>query len=110
MGYFKEDVPVNRHFHDIYQDLSGSFPINVIMSADTEDYFENPEHIADMEKLQRFLETLPGVDKTVSFADYLKLVNYASNRFEPQHYVLPNEGFEVRMVINNYKSCWATTC
>jgi diguanylate cyclase (GGDEF)-like protein len=33
----------------------------------------------------------------------LKLVNYASNRFEPQFYVLPEEAFEIRMLINSYR-------
>jgi len=30
-------------------------------------------------------------------------VNYASNRFEPQFYVLPEEAFEIRMLINSYR-------
>jgi hydrophobe/amphiphile efflux-3 (HAE3) family protein len=102
IGYFKEDTQVKRNFNDIYQHLSGSFPINVVMANSEADYFEDPTHLADIARLQAFLEKLPGVDKTISFADYLKLVNYALNRFEQQHYVLPQEGFEVRMAINNY--------
>jgi diguanylate cyclase (GGDEF)-like protein len=101
--YFKEDTPVSRHFHDIYKDLSGSFPVNVVMENEEDDYFENAEHIGDIAKLQGYLETLPGVDKTVSFADYLKLVNYASNQFDSKYYILPEEDFEVRMLMNSYK-------
>jgi diguanylate cyclase (GGDEF)-like protein len=103
VGYFKADVPVSQHFHDIYKNLSGSFPINVSMTGNEEDFFENPEHIADIARLQRYIETLPGVDKTISFADYLQLVNYASNRYEAEYYRLPEEGFEVRMLINSYR-------
>jgi len=103
MSYFKENIPVSRNFHDIYKDLSGSFPINVSMQGDREDYFEDPEHIADIARLQKFIDTLPGVDKTISFADYMQLVNYASNRYEPRYYTLPTEGFEVRMLINSYR-------
>jgi len=103
VGYFKPDVPVSRHFHDIYQDLSGSFPINVVMHGGTEDFFEEVKNIEMMERLQEHLETLPGVDKTVSFADYLKLVNYTLNRFDPKFYTLPKQGFELRMLINNFK-------
>ena len=103
VDYFKEDIPVSRNFHDIYQDLSGSFPINVSMRADQEGYFEDPQHIADIAKLQKFIDTLPGVDKTISFADYMQLVNYASNSYEPKYYTLPTEGFEIRMLINNYR-------
>ena len=104
VGYFKDDTQVVRNFHDIYQDLSGSFPVNVVMTSPTEDFFENAENIADIERLQQFLDTLPGVDKTISFADYLKLVNYASNRFEPAYYKLPTESWELRMLMNTYKS------
>jgi len=102
VGYLKEDTEVKRNFNDIYQRLSGSFPINVVMGTPQADYFEDPEHLADIARLEAFLEKLPGVDKTISFADYLKLVNYALNRFEPQYYALPQEAFEVRMLINNY--------
>ncbi|MBW2468630.1 MAG: cyclic nucleotide-binding domain-containing protein, partial [Deltaproteobacteria bacterium] len=56
----------------------------------------------DIVRLQAYLQKLPGVDKTVSFADYLKLVHYALNKFEQPYYVLPQEGFEVRMAINNF--------
>jgi len=105
VDYFKKDTPVSRHFHDIYHDLSGSFPVNVVMDGAAEDYFyRDPEHIRQIARIQEFLETLPGVDKTVSFADYMKLVNYALNRFDPKFYALPEESFEVRMLINNYKT------
>ncbi len=104
VGYFKADVPVSRHFHDIYQDLSGSFPINVMMQGRTEYFFEDLANVRQIERLQRYLQTLPDVDKTVSFVDYLKLVNYTLNRYDPKFYSLPEEAFELRMLINNFKS------
>jgi uncharacterized protein len=104
VGYFRDDAPVSRHFHDIYKDLSGSFPVNVTMTGTGEDYFfEDAGRLADMVRLQQFLETLPGVDKTISYADYLKLVNYASNRFEPASYRLPEAAWETRMLVNKFK-------
>ncbi|MBI4776653.1 MAG: MMPL family transporter, partial [Deltaproteobacteria bacterium] len=103
IGYFKENTPVSRHFHDIYRDMSGSFPINVFMSGSTDDYFEDPEHVADIARFQKYVETLPEVDKTISFADYLKLVNYVLNRFNPEYYALPTQAYQIRMLINNYK-------
>jgi uncharacterized protein len=103
VDYFKKDTDVSIHFHDIYKDLSGSFPVNVIMESREEDYFENPDHIREIARLQEFIETLPGIDKTVSFADYMKLVNYAMNQYDPEFYRLPDESWEVSMLINNYK-------
>lgn len=104
VGYFKEDTQVVKHFNDIYQHLSGSFPVNILMASAAEDYFEDAQHIADIEKLQHFLDAQPGVDKTLSFTDYLKLVNYVSNRFDPAYYKLPEKSWELRMLINAYKS------
>ncbi len=105
VDYFKGETQVSQNFHDIYKDLSGSFPINILLDSQTEDYYyDTPERIDEVARLQQFLETLPGVDKTLSFANYLKLVNYALNRFDPQYYTLPEESFEVRMLLNNYKT------
>ena len=104
VDYFKKDTPVSRHFHDIYQHLSGSFPINVTMTGPEEYYFENAENIAKIARSQEYFNKLPGVDKTISFADYLKLVNYASNQFKPENYRLPQEAWEARMLINSFKT------
>jgi uncharacterized protein len=104
VSFFKPNTPVSRHFHAIYRQMSGSFPMHVVMNGPTEDYFESPANVAELDRFQRFLDTLPGVDKSVSFADYLKLVNYAYNRFDPQYYVLPEDVYEMRLLINNFKS------
>ncbi|MFH1349437.1 MAG: MMPL family transporter [Pseudomonadota bacterium] len=102
--YFKKDSPVSRHFHDIYRDMSGSFPINVVLDSKTEDYFEDHAHLEMIPRLQGFLGSLEGVDKTLSFADYLKLVNYATNQYKLEYYALPKEPFEIRTTMNNYKT------
>jgi len=102
VGYLRDGTPVKNNFNDIAQELSGSFPINIVMGQPEAGYFEDPQHLADIARIQEFLITLPRVDKTVSFADYLKLVNYVLNGFEPKYYTLPAEAFEVRMLMNNY--------
>lgn len=103
VSFFKESTPVYRNFHDVYQNLSGCFPINISMSARTEDYFEEPGHVARLAELQTWLDQLPGVDKTISFADYLMLVNYVYNQYDPQYYRLPQDPYELRMLMNNFK-------
>jgi len=100
--YFKDSAPISRNFHDIYRDLSGSFPVNVVMTGNVENYFEDVDHVRQIDRLQDYLQTLPRVDKVISFAEYLKLVNYALNQFDPKDYALPEEGFELRMAINNF--------
>ena len=104
VGFFKKDTEVARHFNDIYQDMSGSFPLSVVVGSEEEGYFEDPGHLKQIERIQRFLDSLPGVDKTISFVDYLKLINYATNQYDPTFYVLPEEPFEVRMLVNSFKT------
>jgi hypothetical protein len=104
VAYFQEDTDIATHFRDIYERLSGSLPANVVASAPKADFFEAPQNLRILESLQATLETLPGVDKTISFVDYLKLVNYATNRYDAVYYTLPEEAFEIRMLINSYRS------
>jgi hypothetical protein len=104
LSYFKPGTPVHQNFHDIYRHLSGSFPLHLKISTDKEDYFLSMDAIAVITEHQHFLETLPGVDKTLSFADYLMLVNYATNRFDPRFYRLPEADYEARMLVNQFKT------
>ncbi len=104
MRYFKPQIPVSRHFHDIYQDLCGAFPINLALGGGQADFFEDPAQIGRIAEVQAYLESLPGVDKTISLADYLKLVNYASNGFDAAHYTLPEAAWELRMLFNSFKT------
>ncbi len=104
VAYFRESTAISRQFHDIYQDMAGSFPLNVVLDSKSDDYFEEPAHLKIIAEVQEYCDSLEGVDKTISFADYLKLINYASNRYETAFYALPQEGFEVRMIMNNFKT------
>ena len=104
VGFFKKNTPISRHFEDISKQTSGSFPVNVVLNARTEGYFEDPAHLVQIEQIQDFLNTLDGVDKTVSLVDFLKLVNYATGQYQKTSYALPEEPFEVRMLINSYKT------
>jgi len=102
VDYFKEDTPISRHFHDIYQDMAGSFPLNVVVDSKRDGSFEDPENLAMVHGLQQFFDSLDGVDKTISVVDYLKLINYATNEYREAYYRLPEESFEVRMLMNDY--------
>ncbi len=103
VGYFRADADVSRNFHDIYQKLSGSFPINIAMGSSEEEYFGTLDHLKEIARLQEYLDKLPGVDKTISFVDYLMLVRYASNGYDPAYYALPTAQWEVRMLLNKFR-------
>jgi len=101
--FFKKSTAISQNFHDIYRDMAGSIPINVVVSSKEEDYFQDPATLKEIERFQRFLDSLEGVDKTESLSDYFKLVNYATNQYKKEFYALPEEAFEVRMLTNSFK-------
>lgn len=104
LAYFRDKTAISTQFHDIYRHLSGSFPLHLVLGADREDYFLSRPALEELTDYQRFLETVPGVDKTLSLADYLMLVNYVTHRFDPDHYALPEADYAVRMLVNDFKS------
>lgn len=104
VDFFKNTTSVARHFRDISRDMAGSFPINVVIDSGKDGYFEEPAHLKEIDRIQVFLNSLKGVDKTISFNDYLKLVNYATNQYKASLYALPEAGFEVRMLVNSFKT------
>ncbi len=101
--YFRANSPVARHFHDVYKDMAGCFPINVVLDADKSDYFRDPANLAKVADLQKYLESLPGVDKTISFADYMELINYSLNDYNPEFYTLPKDPAVIPNLLNIYK-------
>jgi len=104
VGFFKEDTQVAQNFRDIYRDMAGSFPLNVTVDGKEDSYFEDTAHLQQIAELQAFLEGLPGVDKVISVVDYLKLINYATSQYEEKAYRLPEEPFEIRMLVNSFKT------
>jgi predicted RND superfamily exporter protein len=104
LAYFRDKTVISRQFHDIYRHLSGCFPLHVEVRAPDEDAFRSRQFLDVISDHQRFLETLPGVDKTMALTDYLMLVNYVSNRFDPDSYALPAADYEIRMLMNQFKS------
>jgi diguanylate cyclase (GGDEF)-like protein len=101
--YFRESEPVTQHFHDVYQDMAGAFPVNVVVGGPTADYFSDPDNIAKLLELQDYLESIPGIDKTLSFANYVQLIYYSINNYIPTFYALPQDPAELGNILNLYK-------
>ncbi|WP_319525949.1 MMPL family transporter [uncultured Desulfosarcina sp.] len=104
LAYFRDNTAISMQFHDIYRHLSGSFPLHLVLEAGQEDHFLSRPALKALAVNQQFLETVPGVDKTLSLADYLMLVNYVTHQFDPDYYALPDADYEVGMLVNQFKS------
>lgn len=101
--YLGEDEPVTRNFHNVYKDMAGCFPINVVVTCPKEACFKNLSKLKRLSELQVYLESIDGVDKTLSTADYLKLINYSVNDNRKNYYALPRDQADLDNLYNLYR-------
>jgi diguanylate cyclase (GGDEF)-like protein len=89
---------------DIHQNVSKNFPISITLKAPDKQYFFDPLNIKKIDHFQSFIESLPGIRQTLSFADHVKLANYALHSFKPQDYRLPETPLELKNLNNSLTS------
>lgn len=102
--FFKSDSEIVENYNDTSKYLSGNFPICVRIKAPKKEYFLNPVNVERIQQFQRFLESLPGVEQAISFADHIKLFNYTTNGFNLEDYRIPAPPGELGRLTNSYQS------
>lgn len=75
MAYFNEGEPIVHRVNAIEENLSGVERFSVIMRSDIEGTFLKARYLAELKKLQDYLDGTSLFDKTLSFADYIALIN-----------------------------------
>jgi predicted RND superfamily exporter protein len=71
--FFKQDSKVRTDFAAINDLITGTVPIYVMVTGPAEGTFREPDHLRMIERLQRRLEDLPGVQQVLSSVDFVKL-------------------------------------
>ena len=88
---FQEDEPIVRADTLINRKFDGVHYLDILIETpEPEDLFE-PDHLARIEALQAYLETLPHVGGSTSVVDYLKQMNRSLNEGRPEAYALPDD-------------------
>ena len=98
--YFRKDSEISKNFHDIYKNMAGCYPVNIVVDGHREGYFQDVKNLAKICDLQKYLESVSGIDKTMSFADYTKLINYSMNNHTKEFYALPQEQEAMSNILN----------
>lgn len=88
LSYFDADDPVRRDFERVGQSLSGAIPVYVALGGEP-GAFREPALLERVAALQRALDALPGVDRTLSFLDTLRPLNRALAGGAPEHERIP---------------------
>ena len=91
VAWFKPDSEVRVADSVLNQALGGTSLGYLVVSADEPDAVKQPETLRYIEGLQRRLEQLPTVGKTISVADYVKRINRVLHDDDPAFDAVPGD-------------------
>ncbi len=90
LSFFSERSPVRREFEAVNRLLSGAVPIFVVFDGGGPGAFREPATLRAVEEIQRRLDALPGVSRTLSFNQMLKTLNRAVEAGDPAEERIPD--------------------
>lgn len=87
---FHTDEPLYIADKAINSHLEGTNTIDIVIETNEKEGIFDTELLRQMEALQRYAETLPHVNGSMSVVDYLKQMNKSLNEGNPNYYKLPD--------------------
>ena len=105
LSFFAEDDPVIEAVNKQTAHLAGTAPFNIVLEADRSNVFNHPAMLQRIEALQRWAEEeVPGIDTTLSMADYVKLLNRGFHRNKAEFYRIPDSARSVNQLLFLYST------
>jgi hydrophobe/amphiphile efflux-3 (HAE3) family protein len=74
-SFFRKNDPIRQATDAINNDLVGSMAFYVVIDGEQENIIKQYDSLKRIRKLQNYIDSLSGVDKTISFVDYCELVD-----------------------------------
>jgi hypothetical protein len=90
LSYFDRDDPVRVEFEAVNRLLAGAVPIYVVVDGAEPGALREPELLRGIETLQREIDAVPGVSRTLSFLETLRKLNRAFQRDEASEERIPD--------------------
>ena len=75
LDYFSEDSELYQRAQDLHQRLAGMQTFSIILDSSIEGTFKKVRYLDEVQQLQVFIDSRGVFDKTVSFADFVKLTH-----------------------------------
>lgn len=90
LEYFKPSSTLRHELEYVESRLSGVGTVDISLKAQERDAFRDPVNLAVIERVQSLAETLSGVDRTISFVDFLKDMNMSFHDENQDFYRIPD--------------------
>ncbi len=91
LGHFRQSAPVVQAARTFEQKLAGLSSFSMVIESQEETPVTTAARLSAVDQLQRRLQDLPGVDRTLSIVDSLKLLNQALHQNQPAFFQLPTQ-------------------
>ncbi len=99
LSYWSPDSYHRRSAELVRERLSGTLPLNVLIHTEHAGGALDPEVLALAERVVRDLEARPEVDRTLSFLDYLELMDAAITGEPEGRRVLPSQALAAQYML-----------
>ena len=90
LSYFDENDPVRTDFEAVNELLAGAVPLYIVLEGSGSGSFREPAVVSAIEEIQRRVDGIEGVGRTLSFADSMRMLNRAFNSDDPAFERIPD--------------------
>ena len=87
---FREGSALRRDFDAVNETLEGANAFHVILETPEVDGFKEPANLAEMQRLQKWLESQPEIGGTTSLVDHVMLIHRAFQGDDPAALRIPD--------------------
>lgn len=98
LEYFKSDSPVRNSIAFVEERLGGVGSLDISLQATDKDAFKEPANLTVINQIQAYIQSLPGIDVTTSFCDFIKDMNESFHDEDPAYYTIPDS----RKMVSQY--------
>lgn len=97
-SFFSANLPFQADDRLINEKMAGTNTLYVVFEGNEQDVIKDPKILHLIDDTQRFLETQPGIGKTISIVDLIKRMNQAMHADKPDQMTIP----ETRNLLSQY--------
>lgn len=101
---FQEDEAIYLADRAMNASMDGVYHLDVLVETDEFEGLHQSEHLQRIDRLQRFLETQPGVGGTTSVVDYIKQMHRSVNENQAGAYSIPDDALLISQLFLLYSA------
>jgi predicted RND superfamily exporter protein len=90
VGNFKSSAQVRQDAEFVRDHLAGIMPVDLFLEGETPGVFQEPAVLAYMERLQKKVRGVPGVDTATSLVEFFNEMNKSFHNEDPAYYRPPS--------------------